>query len=626
MMAVCFMMSGSYTKSCSGSTVKIGDQSYTGSVFIWIGDEDSTTFKGSDTTSTDGLSNIYVCNGSTVEIPVRLYIQQKDPAVLVENYSVVVGGASYPATLGEYTFDKEPEAALLVDFTIPFTAAEDKVSETLEYVGRYVHEGVEQDTFTASFALVSVSELPCGGCESSYDERGMLIHASCEGCGAVCDGNSLPHKTCNLCDAVCNGSSYSHNSCDACGAFCDGNTFHETGCVNAPVETTTIYFDNAENWETVYAFFWTESEEMGASPSVAPNPFGGAAAQQVQVDYASDYVSTFTTWPGAEMNHVSGSVYAVEVPVTANRILFNNGSADKTDDLTLPTDGSDLYISNCWSTMLKITRQPVDAASYNSEAIEASVEAQGKGLKYRWLIQNVGDDEDTWHDSAVKSSVYRITMTDARANRLVKCVVTDTYGNTVTSETALLERIPTTLEIIEQPSADTAVKQGENYKVTVKAKGDGLTYQWYLKNAGSDEWFTSAVKNKQYTVTMTDKRAGREIYCMITDIYGNQVESNHVFVTRLRTDLTITQQPVDAEAALNEAVHVSVTAKGDGLKYQWFIRNEGGTEFTASNVKSRSYDITMTRARANRQVYCVITDAYGETLQSETVTLFCSNK
>lgn len=579
MMAVCFMMSGSYTKSCSGSTVKIGDQSYTGSVFIWIGDEDSTTFKGSYATSTDGPTNIYVCNGSTVEIPVRLYIQQKDPAVLVENYSVVVGGASYPATLGEYTFDKEPEAALLVDFTIPFTAAEDKASETLvEYVGRYVHEGVEQDTFTASFALVSVSELSCGGCESSYDENGMLIHASCEGCGAVCDGNA----------------------------------FHETGCVNAPVETTTIYFDNAENWETVYAFFWTESEEMGASPSVAPNPFGGAAAQQVQVDYASDYVSTFTTWPGAEMNHVSGSVYAVEVPVTANRILFNNGS--------------DLYISNCWSTMLKITRQPVDAASYNGEAIEASVEAQGKGLKYRWLIQNVGDDEDTWHDSAVKSSVYRITMTDARANRLVKCVVTDTYGNTVTSETALLERIPTTLEIIEQPSADTAVKQGENYKVTVKAKGDGLTYQWYLKNAGSDEWFTSAVKNKQYTVTMTDKRAGREIYCMITDIYGNQVESNHVFVTRLRTDLTITQQPVDAEAALNEAVHVSVTAKGDGLKYQWFIRNEGGTEFTASNVKSRSYDITMTRARANRQVYCVITDAYGETLQSETVTLLCSNK
>ena len=40
---------------------------------------------------------------------------------------------------------------------------------------------------------------------------------------------------------------------------------------------------------------------------------------------------------------------------------------------------------------------------------------------------------------------------------------------------------------------------GEEFCVTVEAQGDGLQYQWYYR------------------------KAGREIYCVITDAWGNTV-------------------------------------------------------------------------------------------------------
>lgn len=78
--------------------------------------------------------------------------------------------------------------------------------------------------------------------------------------------------------------------------------------------------------------------------------------------------------------------------------------------------------------------------------------------------------------------------------------------------------------IVRQPT-DSQVKLGERYCVTVEAEGDGLTYQWYGKDAGATEWFKSSVIDNTYDDIMTAKRAGREVYCVITDAYGNQVTS-----------------------------------------------------------------------------------------------------
>lgn len=427
--------------------------------------------------------------------------------------------------------------------------------------------------------------------------------------------------------------------------------------VFAEENSVRIYFDNTGNWDAVFAYFWNEKDsDMNVWPSLAPNPFEEAVGGDIIL--------------GEAMAPVEGTIWSIDIPADANRIIFINGETAQTDMLTIPSDGKDLYtygegwsaymscdhentkiVCNgdethsivcaaescgkvidtenctfaegrcvCGQLEMKILVQPVNDYVAIGEAYKVSVTAVGEGLKYQWYLQNEGIPG--WGPSAVKTSIYRGIMTNARANREVYCVITDAYGNQIVSDTVKLELKPTELKITQQPQDDAAATK-ESFQVTVKAVGDGLTYQWYVKNAGSDVWFTSAVRSASYKGSMSDATAGRQLKCVITDKYGYSVESEVATLNRIPTELKIITQPVDDEAALKEGYNVFVVAEGDGLTYQWYLCNDGTDKWGPSAVKSRKYSGTMTRARANRQVYCIITDAYGNQVQTDTVTLHC---
>ena len=86
-------------------------------------------------------------------------------------------------------------------------------------------------------------------------------------------------------------------------------------------------------------------------------------------------------------------------------------------------------------------------------------------------------------------------------------------------------------------------------------------------------------------------------------------------------DLTIVGQPQDWIGELGEYPAISVLAQGEGLTYQWFVKNPGAANFGAGSVKKASYSITMTAANDGRQVYCKVTDAYGNSVTTDIVTL-----
>ena len=62
----------------------------------------------------------------------------------------------------------------------------------------------------------------------------------------------------------------------------------------------------------------------------------------------------------------------------------------------------------------------------------------------------------------------------------------------------------------------------------MKATGDGITYQWYIKNPGQDSFSKSSVTSATYSCKMTAKISGRQAYCKITDKYGNTVKTKTV--------------------------------------------------------------------------------------------------
>ena len=73
---------------------------------------------------------------------------------------------------------------------------------------------------------------------------------------------------------------------------------------------------------------------------------------------------------------------------------------------------------------------------------------------------------------------------------------------------------------------------------------------------------------------------------------------------------------------MDEKVSTSVTAQGEDLRYQWYIKNAGQKSFSKSSVTKATYKVTMNEKSVGRQVYCVITDKDGNQLQTRTATLY----
>ena len=267
---------------------------------------------------------------------------------------------------------------------------------------------------------------------------------------------------------------------------------------------------------------------------------------------------------------------------------------------------------------LEITRQPVDGGAVLGKTASVSLEAAGFPLTYQWYFRDAGSKNFT--RSSIRSSTYSITMTEARAEREVYCVVTDGLGNTVTSDTVRFHLLVNEeLEILTQPVPDDAAP-GEKATVQVEARGDALKYAWYYKDAGSKSFTKSTITSATYSLTVKESNANRVLYCVVTDAHGNQVQTDTVSLIHM-DPLAITGQPADASAMLGKTVCVSVEATGFPLTYQWYFRDAGSKSFIRSSIKSNTYSLTMTEARANREVYCVVTDAFGNTVTSDIAVL-----
>jgi hypothetical protein len=207
-------------------------------------------------------------------------------------------------------------------------------------------------------------------------------------------------------------------------------------------------------------------------------------------------------------------------------------------------------------------------------------------------------------------------MTDARAGRRVLCRVYDKFGNVVKSKSVLLTQ---PVKITKQPKS-VCVNNGESVTIKVTAAGQGLSYRWYYRDAGETEYtYTDSFKSNTYSVTMTDARNGRRILCRVYDKYGNEVRSKSVVIAQ---PVKIVQQPKDVTVANGRTARVTVIAEGEGLTYTWYYANVGATEFTyTASFKDYDYAVEMNASRDGRQVCCVVTDKFGNSVTSNTVSL-----
>ena len=265
--------------------------------------------------------------------------------------------------------------------------------------------------------------------------------------------------------------------------------------------------------------------------------------------------------------------------------------------------------------MPRITRQPSGSTTVKGSMATATVAARGEGLKYEWWYKNA--DAEAFVKSTIKTAAYSVKMTAARAGQQVYCVVTDQYGQSVQSRTVTLKMAPIP-RITRQPKDQTVVP-GREFTLTVTASGKGLTYQWFVRYPGDENVYEMA-DVREYTMPFYSELDGAEFYCDIVDQYGQTLRTRTATL-RAAPPIEIVTQPGDTGALAGQTVNVVVEATGEGLKYRWWIKVPGAEEFTRTSKTNKNYAVTMTSKVDGRQVYCVITDKYGQEVTTETVTL-----
>ena len=270
----------------------------------------------------------------------------------------------------------------------------------------------------------------------------------------------------------------------------------------------------------------------------------------------------------------------------------------------------------------EITGHPESVMAANGDTVEISVVANAKKqedtLRYEWYYKDAGASEFVL-DASATGATYTAAMTSASNGRQVYCVVSSVmYGESIQSETATMT-MKYVAKITKQPASVKAAN-GKSITITVQATGDGLTYQWYYKDKGASKFtLTNTFKGNTYTTTMNDVRNGRQVYCVGTDEYGNSVKSA---TATMSMNFGITKQPASVTVIKNKTAKISVSAEGEGLTYQWYYKTKSGKSFKKlSSAKSSSYSVKMTSSKNGQQMYCVVTDKYGNTVKTNTVTL-----
>ena len=302
--------------------------------------------------------------------------------------------------------------------------------------------------------------------------------------------------------------------------------------------------------------------------------------------------------------------------------VYFPGDEEQLDQLEISYGNDQLAYVDVYLVTL-ITKEPEDAYVQEGDTVKFSTDTNRSGCTFQWYYFAPGADEwKVCKDTGAKTKTLTVTATEKNNGTYYCCEITDPYGNVGETRAALLAIVEPP-KITTQPK-NTAAPEGSTAKVTVKAKGDGLSYQWYIKNAGKDKFSKSSVTTATYSCKMSDSTDGRQVYCVVTDQYGNTVKSKTVTLY-MGNPAKITSQPTSIAAAEGKTAKVTVKATGDDITYQWYIKNPGKEKFSKSSVTSATYSCKMSESTDGRQAYCVITDKYGISVKTETVTFYMGN-
>ena len=292
----------------------------------------------------------------------------------------------------------------------------------------------------------------------------------------------------------------------------------------------------------------------------------------------------------------------------------------------ITTDAAVLTVNE---SIASITSQPQSQTVEEEETAVFNIEAEGIGLTYCWQYKIAGTGK--WRNCSFGNEAeLQVVGILARNGYQYRCIVEDEKGNTATSAAALLTVTKKTVKITDQPS-DSTVEEDDTAHFTLAASGNGLSYQWQYKIAGTTKWRncssnTAGYNSSELQVVGTLARNGYQYRCIVTDEDENVAISDSALLTVVQRSFSIMSDPQNQTVAAGETAHFTVAATGDGLTYQWQYKAAGSGTWRNSSASTTGYnsaelEVVGTTARNGFQYRCKVTDENGETVTSKPATL-----
>ncbi|WP_407386405.1 starch-binding protein [Ruminococcus sp.] len=394
----------------------------------------------------------------------------------------------------------------------------------------------------------------------------------------------------------------------------------------APSNTITVYFADNAGFGTPNCYYWeggaqwpgkamtyVENNDYGEKVYSATIPaditgivFNGSGKQTVDITTGIKNGMQWYTTGQQDGQYTVGS-YQRPNPTPAPTVAPTQAPTQKPTQA--PTQAPTQKPTVKPTGSITILRQPADAEVANGKTASFSVAAQGNGLTYNWYYRPAG--KTNWINTNVTEATYSIKMTAARDGREVYCKIADANGNTVSSDTAVMKMMSAPALDISQPQ-DWYGTDGELawFNVGIDGTGEGISYQWFYRKSSTGNWIyaNKGLSTPNYQIEMTPARAGRQVYCRITDEKGNVTNSE--IATMRYQDILITQQPETWLGYDGDDIEIPITAvstSGRKLTYQWYYQNDM-TWIKVPDTDNVYSGIKMAPKYDGKCVMCVVSD------------------
>ena len=313
------------------------------------------------------------------------------------------------------------------------------------------------------------------------------------------------------------------------------------------------------------------------------------------------------------MIHVYGNAFE---GCTGLKNVYYLGTKAQKDQIQI--EGGNVPLTKAkWTfvdTGLNITQDPADLTVNNGQKATFSVKVKEKNVscQWYWLFPGILDE---WVPVApeVGGNTATLSFVAVLDNNGVqfKCVVRNAAGKEKTTRVATLTVLPV-LPVIKTQPKNVKVKSGALVKLSIKATGTGLTYQWLRRNSNAEDWGLidgATAANYTFNCTMLDDAS--EYCCVVTNADG-YVESNVATLTVIPQPATIKTQPKSTKVKSGATAKFSVKATGPNLSYQWYARADAQSHWTEmAGETGANLNLVACMALNGTQYYCEVRNADG---------------